>query len=45
MAHSLSRYKLEFSPDKINTMLVQAVVDRGQLYEYLKNSMMTLAPS
>merc|ERR1712013_834611 len=25
LAHSLSRYKLKFSPDKIDTMIVQAV--------------------
>jgi nucleolar protein 58 len=25
LAHSLSRYKLKFSPDKVDTMIVQAV--------------------
>lgn len=25
MAHSLSRYKLKFSPDKVDTMIVQAI--------------------
>lgn len=28
LAHSLSRYKLKFSPDKVDTMIVQ-VVGRG----------------
>jgi hypothetical protein len=25
LAHSLSRYKLKFSPDKVDTMIVQAI--------------------
>ncbi len=25
LAHSLARYKLKFSPDKVDTMIVQAV--------------------
>ena len=25
LAHSLSRYKLKFSPDKVDTMVVQAI--------------------
>ena len=29
LAHSLSRYKLKFSPDKIDTMIVQV---RSQVY-------------
>jgi len=48
LAHSLSRYKLKFSPDKIDTMIVQVVEIqeyRGQLYEYLKNRMMAIAPN
>uniref|UniRef100_A0A3Q3JGP1 Nucleolar protein 58 n=1 Tax=Monopterus albus TaxID=43700 RepID=A0A3Q3JGP1_MONAL len=28
LAHSLSRYKLKFSPDKVDTMIVQAICDR-----------------
>ncbi|BFZ21657.1 hypothetical protein BsWGS_24696 [Bradybaena similaris] len=28
LAHSLSRYRLKFSPDKVDTMIVQAVCDR-----------------
>jgi len=31
LAHSLSRYKLKFSPDKIDTMIVQAI-GMGQLF-------------
>ena len=26
LAHSLSRYKLKFSPDKIDTMIVQVMI-------------------
>ena len=26
LAHSLSRYKLKFSPDKIDTMIVQVII-------------------
>ena len=29
LAHSLSRYKLKFSPDKVDTMIVQAI---GKLF-------------
>lgn len=25
LSHSLSRYKLKFSPDKVDTMIVQAI--------------------
>lgn len=25
LAHSMSRYKLKFSPDKVDTMIVQAI--------------------
>ena len=29
LAHSLSRYKLKFSPDKVDTMIVQAICTLG----------------
>lgn len=30
LAHSLSRYKLKFSPDKVDTMIVQAICESPQ---------------
>ena len=30
LAHSLSRYKLKFSPDKVDTMIVQAICTSPQ---------------
>ena len=33
LAHSLSRYKLKFSPDKIDTMIVQVINTRRILYK------------
>ncbi len=30
LAHSLSRYKLKFSPDKVDTMIVQAICRLNQ---------------
>lgn len=27
LSHSLSRYKLKFSPDKVDTMIVQAICE------------------
>lgn len=29
LSHSLSRYKLKFSPDKVDTMIVQVRAVRG----------------
>lgn len=40
LAHSLSRYKLKFSPDKIDTMIVQAVSLLDDLDKELNNYMM-----
>merc|ERR1712096_8859 len=40
LAHSLSRYKLKFSPDKIDTMIVQAVSLMGDLDKELNNYIM-----
>merc|ERR1712096_303349 len=40
LAHSLSRYKLKFSPDKIDTMIVQAVNLMGDLDKELNNYIM-----
>lgn len=28
LSHSLSRYKLKFSPEKVDTMIVQVCIDR-----------------
>merc|ERR1712098_544591 len=39
-AHSLSRYKLKFSPDKIDTMIVQAVNLLDDLDKELNNYIM-----
>ena len=33
LAHSLSRYKLKFSPDKIDTMIVQVINTRRILFK------------
>ena len=27
LSHSLSRYKLKFSPDKVDTMIIQAICE------------------
>ncbi len=40
LAHSLSRYKLKFSPDKIDTMIVQAVSLLDDLDKELNNYVM-----
>ena len=32
LAHSLSRYKLKFSPDKIDTMIVQVIRTLSKIY-------------
>ena len=32
LAHSLSRYKLKFSPDKIDTMIVQVIIKVTRLF-------------
>ena len=31
LAHSLSRYKLKFSPDKVDTMIVQAIGEFSEI--------------
>ncbi|XP_043495466.1 nucleolar protein 58-like [Polistes fuscatus] len=40
LAHSLSRYKLKFSPDKIDTMIVQAVCLLDDIDKELNNYVM-----
>ncbi|KAK9877830.1 hypothetical protein WA026_020063 [Henosepilachna vigintioctopunctata] len=40
LAHSLSRYKLKFSPDKIDTMIIQAVSLLDDLDKELNNYIM-----
>ncbi|EFN88003.1 nucleolar protein 58 [Harpegnathos saltator] len=40
LAHSLSRYKLKFSPDKVDTMVIQAVNLLDELDKELNNYMM-----
>lgn len=40
LAHSLSRYKLKFSPDKIDTMIVQAISLLDDLDKELNNYVM-----
>ncbi|KAI0217759.1 Nucleolar protein 58 [Lamellibrachia satsuma] len=40
LAHSLSRYKLKFSPDKVDTMIVQAISLLDDLDKELNNYMM-----
>ncbi|KAK1128062.1 Nucleolar protein 58, variant 2 [Melipona bicolor] len=40
LAHSLSRYKLKFSPDKIDTMVIQAVCLLDELDKELYNYVM-----
>ncbi|XP_056637891.1 nucleolar protein 58 [Diorhabda sublineata] len=40
LAHSLSRYKLKFSPDKVDTMIVQAVSLLDDLDKELNNYIM-----
>ena len=40
LAHSLGRYKLKFSPDKVDTMIVQAVNLLDDLDKELNNYMM-----
>lgn len=40
LAHSLSRYKLKFSPDKIDTMVIQAVCLLDELDKELNNYFM-----
>merc|ERR1719277_2210536 len=37
LAHSLSRYKLKFSPDKVDTMIVQAISLLDDLDKELNN--------
>ena len=36
LAHSLSRYKLKFSPDKIDTMIVQVIITRRTSKIYME---------
>ncbi|XP_011308274.1 nucleolar protein 58 [Fopius arisanus] len=40
LAHSLSRYKLKFSPDKVDTMIIQAVCLLDDLDKELNNYVM-----
>ena len=40
LAHSLSRYKLKFSPDKVDTMIVQAISLLDDLDKELNNYIM-----
>ena len=40
LAHSLSRYKLKFSPDKIDTMIIQAVCLLDDLDKEINNYIM-----
>ncbi|GAB1599036.1 nucleolar protein 58-like [Argonauta hians] len=40
LAHSLSRYKLKFSPDKVDTMIVQAITLLDDLDKELNNYVM-----
>ncbi|KAK1128066.1 Nucleolar protein 58 [Melipona bicolor] len=40
LAHSLSRYKLKFSPDKIDTMVIQAICLLDELDKELNNYVM-----
>ncbi|XP_075229062.1 nop5 ribonucleoprotein [Lycorma delicatula] len=40
LAHSLSRYKLKFSPDKVDTMIVQAICLLDELDKELNNYVM-----
>ncbi|XP_070570489.1 nucleolar protein 58-like [Ptychodera flava] len=42
LAHSLSRYKLKFSPDKVDTMIVQAISLLDDLDKELNNYIMRL---
>merc|ERR1711979_31307 len=42
LAHSLSRYKLKFSPDKVDTMIVQAISLLDDLDKELNNLMMRM---
>lgn len=42
LAHSLSRYKLKFSPDKVDTMIVQAIALLDDLDKELNNMMMRM---
>merc|ERR1711981_289839 len=42
LAHSLSRYKLKFSPDKVDTMIVQAISLLYDLDKELNNMMMRM---
>ena len=37
LAHSLSRYKLKFSPDKIDTMIVQVMISKYPSRWFLSN--------
>ena len=36
LAHSLSRYKLKFTPDKIDTMIVQVIITRRTSKIYME---------
>lgn len=44
LAHSLSRYKLKFSPDKVDTMIVQAICESDHITPY-HSSILTSHPS
>ena len=42
LAHSLSRYKLKFSPDKVDTMIIQAISLLDDIDKELNNYVMRL---
>lgn len=42
LGHSLSRYKLKFSPDKVDTMVVQAIKILDELDKKINNNFMTV---
>jgi nucleolar protein 58 len=42
LAHSLSRYKLKFSPDKVDTMIVQAICNYFDLLHSKPGQKITL---
>lgn len=42
LAHGLSRYKLKFSTDKVDTMIIQAIALLDDLDKEINNYMMRL---
>ena len=42
LAHALSRYKLKFSSDKVDTMIIQAIALLDDLDKEINNYMMRL---